>query len=659
MPNSTKIQTFIKTQPRWRMAAVVLILVLAGIWFKSGGKSAVSGATFVARRGPLPISVLEGGSIQALESQEIKCEVRVGYQGTKILKIVEEGYQVTEEDVKTNKVLVELDSSELQKQLIQQEIQYQSAVASLTDAQQGYEIQLNQNISDIKAAEQKSRFARMDFDKFLGDTVTEDIIDQLGLEKELAAESTNGLARAISDTPPTLTVPPHSGLVVAQSASGDAPRAVAFSGGVETSAQSAPTVPPQPASEPPSKSAKPDGAADVEAKPQTNAPPVSILVDFSQYAKIEALGDGEAKQKLRKFEDDLQVAQKELGQAKSTLEGTRRLFGKGFVTKTDLERDDIAHENARLKVQTADTARDLFLKYEFKKSSEEALSKYAEALRELDRARKAAVSKLAQADAKLKSAEGQYNVQVRQRKDLNEQLEKCVLKAKKTGLVVYGGGGEEMYYYGNQEPIREGATVRERQAIITIPDMTRMSVKVKIHETYIKKIKKGEKVRITVDAFPDTILDGEVTKVGVLPDSQNRWMNPDLKVYVTTITIDGTYDWIKPGMSAKVEILVDHLNDVVYVPIQAVAPSEGKQVCHVVHGLKSNKREVEIGQFNDEFIEIKKGLKEGEKVMLRPPESGMPETGEEPAIKPENAGKTLPEAKPAPPKIEAPPTRTG
>src|SRR5206468_13067650 len=147
------------------------------------------------------------------------------------------------------------------------------------------------------------------------------------------------------------------------------------------------------------------------------------------------------------------------------------------------------------------------------KTAEESLSKYAEALRELDRARKAAVSKLAQADAKLKSAQGNYNVQIRQTKDFNEQLEKCVMRAKKTGLIVYGGGGAEMYYYGNQEPIREGATVRERQTIITIPDMTKMSVKVKIHESYIKKIKKGQRVRITVDAFPDTILGGEVSKV--------------------------------------------------------------------------------------------------------------------------------------------------
>src|SRR5207237_4101815 len=129
-----------------------------------------------------------------------------------------------------------------------------------------------------------------------------------------------------------------------------------------------------------------------------------------------------------------------------------------------------------------------------------------------------AISKLAQARAKLNSAKGQYEVQSRQRNDFNEQLTKCTLVAKKSGLVVYGGGGDQQFYYGGEERIREGATVRERQAIITIPDMTRMSVNVKIHESYIKKVKKGQKARVTVDAFPDDILAGEVTKLGVLPD---------------------------------------------------------------------------------------------------------------------------------------------
>jgi multidrug efflux pump subunit AcrA (membrane-fusion protein) len=159
-----------------------------------------------------------------------------------------------------------------------------------------------------------------------------------------------------------------------------------------------------------------------------------------------------------------------------------------------------------------------------------------------------------------------------------------------------------------------------------------MSVNVKIPESYIKKVKKGLKARITVDAFPDETLTGEITKVGVLPDSQNRWMNPDLKVYLTTIAIDGTHDWVKPGMSAKVEILVNHLDDVVYIPVQAVSPGNGKQLCHVASGFGSERREIEVGQFNDEFIEVKSGLKEGERVLLRQPESQETESiGKEPA----------------------------
>ena len=672
----------LRQQPRWRWVTGAAALVLLGLLLWGGhGRSAGKTPTFAARRGPLEISVLEGGSLQALESQEIKCEVRVGYQGTKILRIVDEGYFVSDEDVRTNKVLVELDGSDLQKQIVQQEIQYQSALANLTDAQQGYEIQLGQNQSDISAAEQKARFARLDFDKFLGDTVTARIIDEVGLDKLLAAALTNNVEQTSraqeisshhSNSPPPGSAEPQPvaggpaarlqpavlRTVTTNSATlSPAPRPVTRASGLEEGAGQRRLVakivvgpgghtdrvagaeiesasPSKPGGSSPSNAEREKSqhaVASAGASPAPSAPAgpsdtemlKSVAVDFSKYANLDALGDGEAKQKLRKSDDDLQVAQKELEQAKAKLEGTRRLFDKGFVTKTELQQDDIAFENSRLKVVTAETARDLFLKYDFLKSAEEALSKYAEAVREFDKARRVAVSRLAQAEAKLNSAQGQYEVQTRQLKDFNEQLEKCTLRAKKSGLVVYGGSRDDMMYYGGEERIREGATVRERQAIITIPDMTRMSVNVKIHESYIKKVRKGQKARITVDAFPDTILTGEVTKVGVLPDSNNRWMNPDMKVYLTTITIDGTYDWVKPGMSAKVEILVNKLDNCVYVPVQAISPDNGKQVCYIAKGLRSERREVQIGEFNDEFIEIKNGLKEGDRVLLRTP--GAPE----------------------------------
>jgi hypothetical protein len=363
--------------------------------------------------------------------------------------------------------------------------------------------------------------------------------------------------------------------------------------------------------------------------PAPSEPRKPSSINFAQYANIDVLGDGEAKQKIRKFQDDLQVTQKEMGQAEATLDGTKRLFAKQFVTRTDLQRDEIAFENMRLKVKTAETARDLFLKYEFLKTSEETLSKYAEAVREMERARKAAIAKLAQADARLRSSAAQYNVQVRQRADLEQQIERCTIRAQKPGLVIYGRAGDDTAFVGGEERIREGATVRERQTILTIPDMTHMGVRVKIHETYIKKIIIGQQARITVDAFPDLILDGQVTKVGVLPDSQNRWMNPDLKVYLTTVSVNGTSDWLKPGMSTKVEILVAELEDVVYVPLQSVVPENGQYVCYLAGKGVPERRAVEVGQFNNEFIEIKSGLAEDDVVLLNPPKSLVPLATEE------------------------------
>jgi HlyD family secretion protein len=496
----------------------------------------------------------------------------------------------------------------------------------------------------------------MDFDKLLGDTATSQIVEELGIDKLIAEAATNDIAiaapaeKAPPQNRPPQNVPPGEMIVKALDDRG-AP--VTLNGTVVP--QGGPTgpggaaIPIQIASgnnPPPPREKKSEPAP---PKQPTFELPSTSAVDFEKYANLEILGDGEAKQKLRKLDDDLQVAQKELGQATATLDGTKRLFEKGFVTKNDLQRDEIAYDNSRLKVQTAETARSLHLKYDFAKSTEESLSKFLDAVREFDKTRRQAISKLAQAEARLKSAMGQHSVQTRQRKDLQDQRDKCVIHAKKSGLVVYGSGRDDMMYYGDQERIREGATVRERQAIITIPDMTRMSVNVKIHETYIKKVVKGQKVRITVDAFPDKPLSGEVTKVGVLPDSQNRWMNPDLKVYGVTIAIDSTQDWVKPGMSAKVEIMVNRLDNVVQIPVQAVTMNDGHQVCYVAGGMKPERREVEVGEFTDEFIEIKSGLKEGERVLLRTPDGVETDSGKPKEVKPEapKADKTAESTKPA------------
>jgi len=675
----TETIQFVRRQPRWRwFVALGAAVVLAWLLWPSR-KSASNGSTFTARRGNLPIAVIEGGNVEALESQEIRSEIK-GFQGTKILKIVEEGYLVTDEDVQNGRVLVELDSSDLKQRVITEEIQFQSTLAGLTEAQQAYDIQLNQNKSDIAAAEQKAKFALMDFQKFVGDKLATGVVARLGLREEIDTNAFD-LSRFEMALATSLELIATTNMTSLPNGNGSRPEEMALApgvapvpsrpggrseaGGLSTSSsegtltgslgQRRPRRPFDSNAWASSSSPEPDLALRssptmnislprLERSPSNNpllaiAFPTNKLagIDFSQYAKPDLLQDGAAKQQLRKLLDDWQMAQAQEALQLSKLQGAERLRKKDFVTKTELETEQMTYTNNLLKTATAKTSLDLFIKYEFPKQAEEFLSKYDEGLRALERTRKEAISKMAQSLAKMRAAEGRFRIEQEQLREFREQLEKCTIRAQKTGLVVYAGDSDR---WGGNEQIREGATVRERQRIITIPDTKTMSVRVKIHESQIKKITAGLTARVTVDAFPDEELTGEVSKVGVLPDAQNRWMNPDLKVYLTTIDIHEVRDWLKPGMNAKVEIMVKTLTNVVYIPLQAVSSVQGRQVCYVADGGAPETRVIEVGDFNDEFIVVKTGLKEGEKVLLNAPEGDRIEADEEELAAPTDNGNT-------------------
>ena len=544
----------------------VVTAVLGGsIWLGSRGPD-VHYTTFEVRRGPLNIKVLEGGNVEALESQEIKSQVK-GWQGVKILYIIEEGYSVTQEDVENKKKLVELDGSELQEKLTTSEISFRGTQASLTEAEKGYDIQHNQSESDIYAAELETKFAMLEMEKFLGNEVAahmHEAIDKLEVDRA---------AKAALEPPPE------------------------------------------------NEEAN-DELVEVELEELRLEHPD---IDFSSYARMEVLGSGEASQQLRKMENDLMIAKDERAQALVEFEGKQRLFNKNYFTKNELESARIKRDKQEVSVQSAETAKSLFIRYEFPKQAEKLVSDYIQAKRKLERTEQEALSKIAQAKAKLLSAQARYKIEGERIKEYQDQIDKCIMVAERVGLVVYGGSGRQ---YWNEEPIKEGATIREKQAIITIPDMATMAAKVNIHESDIKKIEVGLKAVIRVDAYPDQKMKGEVIKVGVLPVSENRWINPDLKVYETTVQIEGVYDWLKPGMSAEVEIMIARLEDVLYIPIQSVVPQGNKQVCFVIENGVPVAREIETGELTLEFITVTKGLEEGESVLIRPPEGSRKEETE-------------------------------
>ncbi len=358
--------------------------------------------------------------------------------------------------------------------------------------------------------------------------------------------------------------------------------------------------------------------AKVDADPDSSIHIASLLEDPN------SLG-GEASQKLRELTGTIALAKSDLEKAAYTLEWSEKLYERQYLAETELRKDRLDKQRLEIEEEKARIALRLFELYEFAKQSEQLLSDYNEAKRELDRTQARARAQLAQAKAKLASAGATFEMQKQRLNKLHEQIEACTIRAPAVGQVVYWSSTQRWV----RVKIEQGAEVTEGYKIITIPDASEMKVEVKIHETWIDRIEPNQPAEITVEAFPDRTFTGRVLKKAPLADTED-WLNPDLKVYATDVGIDGTHDSLKTGMTGKVTVIIDKLRDVLYAPIQSVVTVEDKKVCYVA-GSPAQRREVETGLFNDNFVEIKSGLTEGEKVLLNPPKWTEPEKTEEPA----------------------------
>lgn len=356
---------------------------------------------------------------------------------------------------------------------------------------------------------------------------------------------------------------------------------------------------------------------DLSAQQEISDTLISDLIEDMTRDPNDPRWDGAALQDKRVWESNIKLAKGRLERDRNQLRGTKKLYAKEYVAFSELERDQLNYDSSEIELVKSKTTLELFLRYDFPKEVEKLFSDYQESQRQLQRTLAKTRSQLAQAQAKLNSAKATFNLQKERRENWKKQLESCVIKATTIGMVVYGTSGSS--FSRRQNPIEEGSEVYERQKIFTIPNTTEMAAEVQVHESWVDKVVPNLPVKVTIDAFPDDVFSGKVLKIAPLPDPQHRWMNTGLKVYTTEVGIEGRHNNLKPGMSAKVEIVIRELQNVLCVPVQAVVNREGYKACYLVtpSGLKMQK--VKTGAFNDSLIEIIEGLSEQDAISLIPP----------------------------------------
>lgn len=354
-----------------------------------------------------------------------------------------------------------------------------------------------------------------------------------------------------------------------------------------------------------------------KSKAKSDVDKAALDYKFAQM-DLNKYKDGDYPEELKKAKADILIAGKELDQAQEKVKWSETLAKEGYIKDTELEADRLALTRRKLDLELAESRRKLLEEYTYGRTVEELKSNVEQTKAALDRIERSSKADVIQADAELQSKQKEFNRQKERLAKLDEQIKKCTITAPVAGMVVYAttGGGRR---WSQAEPLAEGTEVRERQELIHLPVSTKMMAEVKIHESSLRKIKAEQRVRVTVDAVKGKVYWGRVAKIGLLPDQQSWWLNPDMKVYKTEIYLDGAAEDLRAGMSCHAEIVVATYDDAIYVPVQAVVRVNGRPTAYVVESGEAMPRTVELGLDNDRMVRIVEGLAEGEQVLMAPP----------------------------------------
>jgi HlyD family secretion protein len=154
------------------------------------------------------------------------------------------------------------------------------------------------------------------------------------------------------------------------------------------------------------------------------------------------------------------------------------------------------------------------------------------------------------------------------------------------------------------------------RVVATLPDLSSMISKTFVNEIDVSKIKTGQKVNITIDAFPEKRYAGTVSYVANIGE---KLPNTDDKVFEVQIKIDGSDPSLRPSMTTGNKIVINTFRDALYIPTECV--QAGIDSIPYVYSKNGNKRIVLLGQSNEKNVIIEKGLEPGTILYLNSPEN--------------------------------------
>jgi HlyD family secretion protein len=334
---------------------------------------------------------------------------------------------------------------------------------------------------------------------------------------------------------------------------------------------------------------------------------------------LEKYQKGEFPMLVKEAEAKITLAEEELSQAEEALKWSQVLFSEKYLSQSELQQDELAAKKTQLNLELARADLELLNTYTYRREIDQLESDVKQTGMALERAERMAAANIAQARAQLAASDAELKEETERLRREELQLSKAKIYAPIDGMVLYASSVTQRWRR-DDEPIEVGTVIDERDEIIYLPTALDFDVDLKISEVDLNKVSAGLPVRITVDSMPDKVFHGKVSSIAQLPDSESRFLNPNLKLYRTVVQLAPNPAQLRNGMSCRAEVSVEHHTDTVFVPIQSVVRVNGRPAVYALDAAgKALPREVAIGLDNSRFVQIRGGLEAGEHILLTPP----------------------------------------
>jgi membrane fusion protein (multidrug efflux system) len=232
--------------------------------------------------------------------------------------------------------------------------------------------------------------------------------------------------------------------------------------------------------------------------------------------------------------------------------------------------------------------------------------------------RESSRASLAAAHAQLAVARSQIETQRSQvlLAEANIQREQAALKISQTALdntrILAPFSG-----YISARNLDAGAAVSSQAAgtsnssvgILVLQDIETVNVQVEVEERHISLVRPGSVARVYVDAYPGKLFEARATRIVHALDPRSRTLGVEMAIV-------NREHLLKPGMYARVELLIERRPGALLVPGEAVSNEGSTQVVFVVKDGVVGRRQVSTGLGEGTLVEVVKGLQADEAVVV-------------------------------------------